>query len=226
MSHNPAVIKDLGAKLFWNNSLWQRRIEAVADEAKNRAPKFFEDYTDEAGSALKTPVAISIYKDKGLVRDKTDFPVSVPLAQNVDDKALFAMLSAYAFLEDKVTGDDAGYEKLLSAAASLVYASATLVACGKKSANSVEAFDIQREIKSIVTTLAAKSSDYGQSWRRHGLNGLCVRLYDKIARYINLVSVPATDVKNEPVADTAKDMLGYSVITFAFILEQRELAGH
>lgn len=63
-----------------------------------------------------------------------------------------------------------------------------------------------------VLLLASKQHDYGhENTLRFGANGVRVRLWDKIARYENLVS-RAGDAKNESIQDTLIDMVGYCAI--------------
>lgn len=60
--------------------------------------------------------------------------------------------------------------------------------------------------------LEGKQDDYGpQNILRFGSDGLQVRLWDKVARYLNLRSRPET-AANESVVDTLADMVGYVVI--------------
>jgi hypothetical protein len=233
--HNTAVIQDLAVKLFWDSDMWGRRVAAVADEVGKRSPKTFNDYVNDDFTGLKTSIVRRFWRDKGLFQESTKFEDMIRLCNNVEDRALLTIVASYAAIDEKAETNEyladarKYYSDLLSHIGGMVFAAATLVACDKKkqvgnSPNSVDSTDISKEIRNITQTLAAKSSDYGQSWRRHGLDGLCARLYDKIARYINLSRVPPSEIKNEPLTDSAKDMLGYAVITFAFVLEQLEVA--
>lgn len=61
--------------------------------------------------------------------------------------------------------------------------------------------------------LERKQSDYGSAnIMRFGLDGLKVRLWDKIARYNNLTRQDAADVRNESIEDTLKDIVGYCTL--------------
>jgi hypothetical protein len=66
--------------------------------------------------------------------------------------------------------------------------------------------------------LHPKASDYGESFRRNGLPGLLPRLWDKAARYAQLRAEdrPSNFEKKE---DSARDLLGYSVIAWSLMLE-------
>jgi hypothetical protein len=74
--------------------------------------------------------------------------------------------------------------------------------------------------------MAGKQHDYGHgNIAKFGQMGVLVRLWDKIARYNNLVRRNA-DAVNESLQDTLIDMIGYVVIyqmlalgTFMFPLE-------
>lgn len=73
--------------------------------------------------------------------------------------------------------------------------------------------------------LCSKQHDYGHgNINKFGLNGLVVRLSDKVARLKNLESKP--NPRNEAILDTWEDIVGYCVIaemlmdgTFQYELE-------
>lgn len=73
----------------------------------------------------------------------------------------------------------------------------------------------KRDLFDVVGTaqfLAGKQHDYGpRNILKFGVDGLAVRLWDKIARFSNLRQ-RGTDAKNEPLVDTFIDMVGYVVI--------------
>ena len=65
----------------------------------------------------------------------------------------------------------------------------------------------------LLDMLVGKQKDYGsQNIMRFGIQGIKVRLWDKIARYNNLVGKDTSDPVNESLADTLKDMIGYVVL--------------
>lgn len=65
--------------------------------------------------------------------------------------------------------------------------------------------------QAIVALLAAKQHDYGhENILKHGIEGVRVRIWDKIARLRNLLGRDAP--KHESIADTWLDLIGYSVI--------------
>ena len=77
--------------------------------------------------------------------------------------------------------------------------------------------EIRECLQSVISTLCRKGSDYGQSYRRHGLPGLLPRIWDKMARYMQLKSTPI--INYESRSDSAHDLLGYSIIAWSLLLE-------
>jgi hypothetical protein len=69
--------------------------------------------------------------------------------------------------------------------------------------------------------LHPKAQDYGESFRRHGLPGLLPRLWDKIARYAQLRADDRAG-NFEKKEDSARDLLGYSIIAYSLMLELPE----
>lgn len=68
------------------------------------------------------------------------------------------------------------------------------------------------DIEDQINLLASKQHDYGHgNILKFGVDGVLVRLWDKIARYQNLVR-RGVEPENETVADTLVDMIGYCVI--------------
>lgn len=68
-----------------------------------------------------------------------------------------------------------------------------------------------------VALLASKQHDYGNdNILKFGQQGILVRLWDKIARYNNLLQreVRGHDVANESVTDTLIDIVGYVVLLY------------
>ena len=66
--------------------------------------------------------------------------------------------------------------------------------------------------KQLVGFLTEKQKAYGyENIRRFGQTGLWVRSHDKVARMENLVAMHAAPGW-EPLADTFKDLIGYSII--------------
>jgi hypothetical protein len=78
--------------------------------------------------------------------------------------------------------------------------------------------DVKDAVRGITGTLYSKGAEYGESYRRHGLQGTLPRLWDKIARYAQL-SALGRSATYEPKMDSAKDLLGYCVIAWSLIHE-------
>lgn len=77
---------------------------------------------------------------------------------------------------------------------------------------------VKDEVRTLTSTLYSKCAEYGESFRRHGLQGTLPRLWDKIARYAQL-SALGRDAKYEPKLDSAKDLLGYCIIAWSLVHE-------
>lgn len=67
-------------------------------------------------------------------------------------------------------------------------------------------------VEDQIKLLASKQHDYGNdNILKFGVEGIKVRLWDKIARYNNLLK-RGVSPENESLADTLKDMVGYCVL--------------
>lgn len=78
---------------------------------------------------------------------------------------------------------------------------------------------VREEMEARATFLADKDLEYGQPTRRHGLQGVVIRVFDKISRYTTLKAgnmVP----KFESTLDSLKDLGGYSMILAGAIQEE------
>jgi hypothetical protein len=78
--------------------------------------------------------------------------------------------------------------------------------------------DVKNKVKDLTSTLYSKCAEYGESFRRHGVQGTLPRLWDKIARYAQL-SALGRDATYEPKRDSAKDLLGYCIIAWSLVHE-------
>lgn len=81
---------------------------------------------------------------------------------------------------------------------------------------------IYTEMQARADFVAAKDDEYGQPTRRHGIKGVMARLFDKVARYTNLKARPDLSPKFESMADSLKDMGGYSLILAGLFQEALE----
>jgi len=83
-------------------------------------------------------------------------------------------------------------------------------------------FPVKDKVQELTETLYSKSIEYGESFRRHGVQGIIPRLWDKISRYAQL-SASSCNIKYESKQDSAKDLLGYCIIAWSLIHELDEL---
>jgi hypothetical protein len=81
---------------------------------------------------------------------------------------------------------------------------------------------VKTAVTQLTSTLYSKGAEYGESYRRHSLQGTLPRLWDKIARYAQLSALGRTAMY-EPKMDSAKDLLGYCIIAWSLV---RELDNH
>jgi len=65
-----------------------------------------------------------------------------------------------------------------------------------------------------------KNADYGASWRQHGEYGLVVRLTDKMNRLNSLVKLNNRPQVEEPIRDTAIDIINYAAMLVMLIDEK------
>lgn len=77
---------------------------------------------------------------------------------------------------------------------------------------------VKERITQACAFLHPKAQDYGESFRRHGLPGLLPRLWDKIARYAQLMADNRAG-NFEKKEDSARDLLGYCCIAYSLMLE-------
>jgi hypothetical protein len=80
---------------------------------------------------------------------------------------------------------------------------------------------VRNKVQELTSTIYSKCAEYGESFRRHGVQGTLPRLWDKIARYAQL-SALGRDAKYEPKLDSARDLLGYCIIAWSLIHELDE----
>jgi hypothetical protein len=80
---------------------------------------------------------------------------------------------------------------------------------------------VRDRVRQACEFLHPKAQDYGESFRRHGLPGILPRLWDKIARYAQLKADNRAG-NFEKKEDSARDLLGYSIIAYSLMLELPE----
>lgn len=72
--------------------------------------------------------------------------------------------------------------------------------------------EVPLQAHDLIRLLAKKQHDYGHAnIMEHGQHGVAIRLWDKIARYDNLLR-RGVDPENESLLDTLMDIIGYCVI--------------
>lgn len=69
----------------------------------------------------------------------------------------------------------------------------------------------------IYATKVAKASDYGNSWKLLGAEGLFMQICSKFVRFYNLKDKQPGDIKNEPLIDTLLDMAVYCIMSIQLI---------
>jgi hypothetical protein len=89
------------------------------------------------------------------------------------------------------------------------------------SGQNLEAFEAEaREIvESAITLLVNKRKDYGDNSLRGGIQGITIRMSDKLGRLENLLGISdgsfqrkQTVISDESLKDTLKDILNYSLL--------------
>ena len=74
----------------------------------------------------------------------------------------------------------------------------------------------------VIDLVLRKNKDYGDAWQRQGINGVLVRLCDKLYRVENIVGSEAL-VANETVVDTLMDAIGYSLLGLLYLEERAKV---
>lgn len=87
--------------------------------------------------------------------------------------------------------------------------------------------EVKQHLARVVELIAGKQHDYGHgNILRFGVDGIIVRLSDKLARLENLTKRYADlpmRAANEPIADTWDDIVGYSIIAVMLVNDTFEL---
>ena len=188
----------LGSGLRGTGSVGHRFIE-VRPESDKLLPLLSDDYLPVENLFLQWVYSFFVVEAIAHV-----YPRTVPLAQwdkmyvNILDEGLHFMtyLAALIYL----------YEK------------SELKAIVTKSSFQSTEFMVQDEVRELTSMLYSKCAEYGESFRKHSLQGTLPRLWDKIARYAQLSALGRT-AEYEPKLDSAKDLLGYCIIAWSLIKE-------
>ena len=76
--------------------------------------------------------------------------------------------------------------------------------------------DVRKIMEELGDLLVSKHHDYGpkniSASPGGAINGLTVRMWDKMARIVNLVYIRKSVTNNEPLEDSFKDIANYGVI--------------
>lgn len=73
----------------------------------------------------------------------------------------------------------------------------------------------------VIDLIMNKNADYGDAWQRQGINGVLVRLADKLYRIDNLSFTTEALVASEAVEDTIVDAIGYCLLGLLYIGEEK-----
>ena len=75
---------------------------------------------------------------------------------------------------------------------------------------------VRKTFRELENLLLSKHKDYGpkniSDSPGGAINGLRVRMHDKLARINNLYGVPKDQTQHEPLEDSFKDMANYAII--------------
>jgi hypothetical protein len=82
----------------------------------------------------------------------------------------------------------------------------------------------------VIDLVMKKNADYGDAWQRQGINGVLVRLADKLYRIDNLCNIhnlsPKSTVEalvaDENVEDTLIDAIGYCLLGLLYMQEEED----
>jgi hypothetical protein len=217
-------------------TLVQRHLQWIA-----RLQRTAAEFTAEGTKTVLTrlPLQARFHVGQQVITEEIDSKVLYQLAKgNAAHQAYLDWFAAYQEVEMHLFnsmerfGEDRGPEmcdvlKVAALMHEMVYDAETLylVESGRFDGLKAtpEVVKLRAEvIQGCCDFIAAKDADYGQAIRRHGAKGLVIRLYDKFSRYTILASRPDRAGKFESLEDTAKDLLCYSLMLYAYWCEYVE----
>ena len=67
-----------------------------------------------------------------------------------------------------------------------------------------------------------KNNDYGDSFAKHGLIGILIRISEKIDRSVNITNNEITLIDNESMRDTLIDLHNYSAMGIMLMNEKNK----
>ena len=75
---------------------------------------------------------------------------------------------------------------------------------------------------SIIATVLRKNADYADAWQVKGRIGALIRAMDKGFRFINLTQNMTVYIVDETLADTLRDLVGYSLLMLLHMEEVKD----
>jgi hypothetical protein len=82
--------------------------------------------------------------------------------------------------------------------------------------------DKARELMANKNHDYASTADPFRNFRRHGLQGILVRLSDKLARLESFVENGTLHVKDETILDTLLDIQNYSILFYGYYEDTKQ----
>lgn len=73
--------------------------------------------------------------------------------------------------------------------------------------------------ENALSIFIKKNTDYGDSFAKHGLIGVLIRLNDKIQRSLNITQTSVTLVESESIKDTLLDLHNYAAMALMLLNE-------
>lgn len=83
----------------------------------------------------------------------------------------------------------------------------------------VTSMSLMRVAAKVIDLVMRKNKDYGDAWQMQGINGVLVRVCDKLYRIGNVMGSEALIV-SETVEDTLIDAVGYCLLGLLYLEER------
>lgn len=211
------MLRNFKAKLLKADSVWGLRLEALPDFVKKHVA------ADPEGALVNedTPWRGVFVKGTSETATSLDYEPFLLDDRDVKTRTYVNWVKGFMYIEHALSGDtEPSYEHLFRIALEM-FEDATVLYLMENGWDPHKAdgqpwgtvlVDVVREMEARVQFLKGKDLEYGQPTRRQGVPGVITRLWDKIARYTNLKANPDLLPKFESMADSAKDLGGYSAI--------------
>ena len=218
------LLRNIQKKILLRREDWADRLRAIPDLA-------LKLFGEVAPPSLGNPLTGRCYVGFDAAQssmDTTPFTLDFDLKVNVYLSVWEEFQNLESYIADKTNPDIAvkvtADEDAMNHAVLLLLNAATLALIETGWAPDADKpflFSdpaIVAKIRQTAEFVASKDKEYGQPIRRHGLPGLHARLFDKLCRYTNLKATGG-EIKFESVADSAQDLVGYSLIIAGAIQE-------